>query len=53
MPVGLINASAAFMDLENRVFIPYLEKFVVVFIDDILMYSKDRDEHTIHLRTVL
>ena len=53
MPFGLINASAAFMDLMNRVFHPYLDHFVVVFIDDILVYSKDAKEHEHHLRIVL
>lgn len=53
MPFGLINAPAAFMDLMNRVFRPYLDKFVVVFINDILIYSKDKDEQIAHLRTVL
>jgi len=53
MPLGLANAPAAFMDLINRVFRTRLDKFVVVFIDDILIYSKDREEHADHLRMVL
>jgi len=53
MPFGLTNAPAAFMDLRNRVFRPYLDKFVVVFIGDILIYSKDRDEYADYLRMVL
>ena len=47
------NTPAYFIDLMNRVFRPYLDKFVVVFIDDILVYSKSREEHANHLRTVL
>ena len=43
----------SFMDLMNRIFHPYLDKFVVVFIDDILVYSKSKEEHTEHLRIVL
>ena len=53
LPFGLTNAPAAFMDLMNRVFKPYLDKFVVVFIDDILIYLKSHVEHWEHLRIVL
>ena len=53
MPFGLTNAPAAFMDLMNRVFSPYLDKFVIVFIDDILAYLGSLVEHAEHLRTVL
>ncbi|XP_074314308.1 putative mitochondrial protein AtMg00860 [Silene latifolia] len=53
MPFGLTNTPAAFMDLMNRVFSLYLDTFVVVFIDDILVYSKTKEEHEEHLRIVL
>ena len=53
MSFGLTNAPVAFMDLMNRVFRPYVDQFVVVFIDDILVYSKDREIHDTHLRVVL
>ena len=53
MPFRLTNAPTAFMDLMNRVFSPYLDKFVIVFIDDILVYSGSLEEHAEHLRTVL
>ncbi|GJU72642.1 putative nucleotidyltransferase, ribonuclease H [Tanacetum coccineum] len=53
MPFGLTNAIAVFMDLMNRVCRPYLDKFVIVFIDDILIYSKTREEHKEHLGLVL
>ena len=53
MSFGLTNALAAFMDFMNRVFRLYVDRFVVVFIDDILVYSKDREDNDTHLRVVL
>ncbi|GJX78418.1 putative reverse transcriptase domain-containing protein [Tanacetum coccineum] len=53
MPFGLTSAPAVFMDLMNRVCKPYLDKFVIVFIDDILVYSKDEEEHGKHLKIIL
>ena len=52
MPFGVTNAPGVFMDYMNRIFHPFLDSFVVVFIDDILVYSKTREEHGEHLRVV-
>ena len=53
MPFGLMNAPTAFMDLMHRKFQPYLDQFIVVFVDDILIYSQSEWEHEYHLRIVL
>ena len=53
MPFGLTNAPTAFMDLMHRVFQPYLDQFVIVFVDDKLIYSQSEWEHKYHLRIVL
>ncbi|KAJ9557119.1 hypothetical protein OSB04_011733 [Centaurea solstitialis] len=53
MPFGLTNAPTVFMDLMNRVCRPYLDKFVIVFIDDILIYSQSKEDHEQHLRSIL
>nr|GEU95962.1 hypothetical protein [Tanacetum cinerariifolium] len=53
MPFGLTNAPAVFIDLMNRVCKPYLDKFMIVLIDDILIYSKDKKEHGEHLKAIL
>ena len=53
MSFGLTNTPAYFMNMMNKVFMEFLDKFVVVFIDDILVYSKNEEEHKEHLRLVL
>lgn len=53
MPFGLTNTPAAFMDLMNRVCRPMLDRSVIVFIDDILIYSRSREQHEEHLREIL
>ena len=53
MSFGLANALVAFMDLMHRVFQPYLDRFIIVFVDDILIYSKFEEDHEGHLKIVL
>ena len=53
LPFGLTNAATTFMALMNGVFQPYLDKFVIVFIDNILVYSKSKQKHQQHLKVVL
>jgi hypothetical protein len=53
MPFEVTNAPAIFLDYINRIFRPYLDKFVVVFIDDIVIYSQSEKEHEMHLKMVL
>nr|GEY15438.1 reverse transcriptase domain-containing protein [Tanacetum cinerariifolium] len=53
MPFGLTNVPTVFMDLMNRLYKPYLDKFVIVFIDDILIYSRNEKEHAKHMKTIL
>ncbi|GJZ29374.1 putative reverse transcriptase domain-containing protein [Tanacetum coccineum] len=53
MPFRLTNTPAVFMDLMNRMCKPYLEKFVIAFIDNILIYSKSKEEHEVHLKLII
>ena len=53
MPFGLTNVPAAFMDLMHSVFQPYLDQFIIIFVNDILIYSKSEEEHEDHFKVVL
>nr|GFD37775.1 putative reverse transcriptase domain-containing protein [Tanacetum cinerariifolium] len=53
MPFGLTSALAVYIDLMNQAYKPFLDKFMIVFIDDILIYSKDEKEHEEHLKAIL
>lgn len=53
MPFGLTNTQAMFMAIMNKISAPYLDQFSMVFLDDILVYSRSKDEHAQHLKTVL
>ena len=53
VPLGLTDAPVVFIDLMNRVFHPYLDKFILIFIDDVLIYSKNEKDHEEHQRIVL
>ena len=53
MPFGLTNAPAAFMKMMNGVFREYMDEFLIIFIDDILVYSKTKEDHEMHHRAVL